>query len=395
MKINQYLIHAVNIDMDTEHLIAQGNTHREQHQPDLALACYAQAFVQDPEHTGAFNNYGNVMREMGFPDRAQPFLEHAVRLDPTSETARFNLAVCYLLQGNYQQGWPAYEDRWNYQHLKGTLPNFPQPKWTGQELADKTVLVIGEQGLGDTIQFVRFCTALVHKGAQVVLVVDAGLVSLFGSSPGMQVLAFNQELPNFDYWIPIMSLPGQLGTTLTTLDSSLSYLTINSAALPAWQQRLGSRRRLRVGVSWSGRKDTWIHQHKSVPFGQIVNLIQACPEYQWVNLQIDCDAEESQILQELGVGTYPGTITCMADSAALIMCMDVVISVDTAVSHLAAALGKSTWVMLNQYGQDWRWLLNRADSPWYPSVKLFRQPTMGNWGPVITQITRQLNLFKI
>ena len=381
--------------METEQLIAQGNTHREQHQPDLALACYAQAFVQDPEHTGAFNNYGNVMREMGFPDRAQPFLEHAVRLDPTSETARFNLAVCYLLQGNYQQGWPAYEDRWNYQHLKGTLPNFPQPKWTGQELADKTVLVIGEQGLGDTIQFVRFCTALVHKGAQVVLVVDAGLVSLFGSSPGMQVLAFNQELPNFDYWIPIMSLPGQLGTTLTTLDSSLSYLTINSAALPAWQQRLGSRRRLRVGVSWSGRKDTWIHQHKSVPFGQIVNLIQACPEYQWVNLQIDCDAEESQILQELGVGTYPGTITCMADSAALIMCMDVVISVDTAVSHLAAALGKSTWVMLNQYGQDWRWLLNRADSPWYPSVKLFRQPTMGNWGPVITQITRQLNLFKI
>ena len=381
--------------MDTEHLIAQGNTHREQHQPDLALACYAQAFVQDPEHTGAFNNYGNVMREMGFPDRAQPFLEHAVRLDPTSETARFNLAVCYLLQGNYQQGWPAYEDRWNYQHLKGTLPNFPQPKWTGQELADKTVLVIGEQGLGDTIQFVRFCTALVHKGAQVVLVVDPGLVSLFGQSPGMQVLAFNQELPGFDYWIPIMSLPGQLGTTLTTLDRSLNYLTINSAALTPWQQRLGPRRRLRVGVSWSGRKDTWIHQHKSVPFGQIVNMIRACPEYQWVNLQIDCNDEESQILQELGVGTYPGTITCMADSAALMMCLDVVISVDTAVSHLAAALGKSTWIMLNQYGQDWRWLLNRADSPWYPSVKLFRQPTMGNWGPVITQITRQLNLFKI
>ena len=381
--------------MDTEHLISQGNTHREQHQPDLALACYAQAFVQDPDHTGAFNNYGNVMREMGWPDRAQPFLEHAIRLDPASETARFNLAVCYLLQGNYQQGWPAYEDRWNYQHLKGTLPNFPQPKWTGQELANKTILVIGEQGLGDTIQFVRFCTDLVRKGAQVVLVVDAGLVSLFGSSPGMQVLAFDQELPGFDYWIPVMSLPGLLGTTLTNLDSPLNYLAINSAALTAWQQRLGPRRRLRVGVSWSGRKDTWIHQHKSVPFGQIVNMIQACPDYQWVNLQIDCDEKESQILQELGVSTYPGTISCMADSAALIMCMDVVISVDTAVSHLAAALGKSTWIMLNQYGQDWRWLLNRSDSPWYPSAKLFRQPTMGNWGPVITQITRQLNLFKI
>ena len=381
--------------MDTEHLIAQGNTHREQHQPDLALACYAQAFVQDPEHTGAFNNYGNVMREMGFPDRAQPFLEHAIRLDPASETARFNLAVCYLLQGDYARGWPAYEDRWNYQHLKGTLPNFTQPRWTGQELANKTVLVIGEQGLGDTIQFVRFCTDLVRKGAQVVLVVDPGLVSLFGSSPGMQVLAFDQELPGFDYWIPIMSLPEQLGITLSTLDSPLNYLAISPAALTPWQQRLGPRRRLRVGVSWSGRKDTWIHQHKSVPFAQIVNMIQACPEHQWVNLQIDCNEEESQILQELGVATYPGTISCMADSAALIMCMDVVISVDTAVSHLAAALGKSTWIMLNQYGQDWRWLLNRSDSPWYPSAKLFRQPSMGNWGPVITQITRHLELFKI
>ena len=381
--------------METEHLIAQGNTHREQYQPDLALACYAQAFVQDPEHVGAFNNYGNVMREMGFPDRAQPFLEHAVRLDPASETARFNLAVCYLLQGNYKSGWPAYEDRWTFEHLKGALPKLPKPRWTGQDLKDKTILVVGEQGLGDTIQFVRFCTELVHKGAQVVLVVDAGLVSLFGPSPGLQVQAFDTELPSYDLWIPIMSIPEQLGITVENLKSPLTYLTIEPAALTAWQQRLGPRRRLRVGVSWSGRKDTWIHQHKSVPFGQIVNMIQACPQYQWVNLQIDCDAEESQVLEDLGVSTYPGTISCMADSAALISCLDVVISVDTAVSHLAAALGRPTWILLNQYGVDWRWLLNRADTPWYPTARLFRQPTMGNWGPAITQIMRHLNLFKI
>jgi hypothetical protein len=124
-------------------------------------------------------------------------------------------------------------------------------------------------------------------------------------------------------------------------------------------------------------------------------MIQACPQYQWVNLQIDCDAAESQVLQDLGVSTYPGTISCMADSAALISCLDVVISVDTAVSHLAAALGRPTWILLNQYGVDWRWLLNRADTPWYPTARLFRQPTMGNWGPAITQIMRHLNLFKI
>jgi hypothetical protein len=377
--------------MDTEHLISQGNAHREQHKPDLALACYAQAFVQDPEHTGAFNNYGNVMREMGFPDRAQPFLEHAIRIDPTNETARFNLAVCYLLQGNYAQGWPAYEDRWNYEHLKGALPQLPQPRWSGQDLKDKTILVIGEQGLGDTIQFARFVLNLQQLGATVVMVVDPNMVGLFG--PG--TIAYNDPLPPYDYWTTIMSIPGILGITLENLSSPLSYLSPDTVAVKQWQQRLGTKKKLRIGFSWSGRKDTWIHQHKSVPLGQIVNMIQACPQYEWVNLQIDADETESKTLTDLGCTTYPGTITCMADSAALISCMDVVVSVDTAVSHLAGALGRPTWIMLNQYGTDWRWLLNRSTSPWYPTVRLFRQPTIGNWGPVMTQITRHLDLFKI
>jgi ADP-heptose:LPS heptosyltransferase len=124
-------------------------------------------------------------------------------------------------------------------------------------------------------------------------------------------------------------------------------------------------------------------------------MIQTCPQYEWINLQIDASEEESQVLNQLGCATYPGTIHNMADSAALITCMDVVVSVDTAVSHLAGALGRPTWIMLNQYGTDWRWLLNRADSPWYPTVRLFRQPTIGNWGPVMTQISKHLNLFKI
>ena len=388
-------MYTVNIPMETELLIAQGNTHRERHQPDLALACYAQAFVQDYESTSAFNNYGNVLREMGFPDRAQPFLEHAVRMDTNNETARLNLAVCYLLQGNYQQGWTTYEDRWNFQHLKGSLPQLPQPRWAGQDLHDRTILVISEQGLGDTIQFMRFCATLIEKGAQVVLVVDAALVSLFSINKQLTVIAFDSVLPEYDYWITTMSIPGVLGTTLDTVPAPLGYITADAVLRAGWQKRLEPRRRLRVGFSWSGRKDTWIHQHKSVPFGQIVNMIQACPDYEWVNLQIDADDTESQTLTELGCATYPGSIACMADSAALIACMDVVVSVDTAVSHLAAAMGRPTWIMLNHYGTDWRWLLNRSTSPWYPTVRLFRQPTIGNWGPVITQIVRHLDLFKI
>jgi tetratricopeptide (TPR) repeat protein len=388
-------MYAVNIRMETELLIAQGNTHRERHQPDLALACYAQAFVQDYTSASAFNNYGNVLREMGFPDRAQPFLDHAIRINPLNETARFNLAVCLLLQGNYTQGWPAYEDRWTFEHLKGALPQLPQPRWTGQDLSSKTVLVIGEQGLGDTIQFLRFTRNLQQLGAKIILVVDPVVVSLYNNIANVQVISFGEELPEYDYWITIMSIPGILNITLDTLDSPLSYITLKQAAVSNWQKILGPRRRLRVGFSWAGRRDTWIHQHKSVPFGQIVELVKSNPEYEWVNLQIDANPEESQVLENLGCKTYPGTITCLADSAALISCTDVVVSVDTVVSHLAGALGKPTWIMLNHYGVDWRWLLNRADSPWYPSVRLFRQPQMGNWGPVMSQITRHLSLFKI
>jgi len=388
-------MYAVNIPMETELLIAQGNTHRERHQPDLALACYAQAFVQDYTSTSAFNNYGNVLREMGFPDRAQPFLEHAIRIDPANETARFNLAVCLLLQGNYQQGWPAYEERWNFEHLKDALPRLPQPRWTGEDLVEKTILVIGEQGLGDTVQFLRFVENLQQKGASVVLVVDPAVVSLCAGRSQLKVVAFGDTLPAYDYWTPIMSIPGVLGITLDQLASPLNYLSADPQLISQWQQRMGLRRRMRVGFSWAGRRDTWIHQHKSVPFQHVAELIRYNPNYEWINLQIDATDEESQVLQELGCATYPGTISCVADSAALIACMDVVVSVDTLISHLAAALGKPTWIMLNHYGTDWRWLLNRANSPWYPTAKLFRQPTIGNWGPVITDITRHLNLFKI
>ena len=382
--------------METDLLIAHGNAQREQHRPTLALANYAQAFVQDPDSAAAFNNYGNVMREMGFPNRAQPFLEHAIRIDPANEVARFNLAVCYLLQGDYVKGWPAYEDRWNFEHLKGQLPNLPKPRWTGQDLNNKTILVIGEQGLGDTIQFSRFTENLVYKGANVVLVVDQTLVSILNNNNGRtNVVSFNTELPDYDYWTPIMSIPGYLDITLENIDSPLSYITPSKQSVTEWNKRLGIKRKLRVGFSWSGRRDTWISQHKNVPFGYIEEMVKANLNYEWINLQIDATDEESAVLEKLGCLTYPGTIGCVADSAALIQCMDVVVSVDTAVSHLSAALGKPTWIMLNDYAVDWRWLTKQATSPWYPTARLFRQPSIGNWGPVTTEISKHLSLFKI
>ena len=377
-----------------EHLIEQGNQHRAENQPAQALACYAQAFVEDFNSASAWNNYGNVIREMGYPDRARPFLEQAIRIDPKHTVARFNLAVALLLQGDYEQGWPAYESRWNFEHLAGTLPAYSQPRWQGEDLRGRTILIIGEQGLGDCIQFVRYMEPLQALGARITLQVPTALISLFQIAGGVTI-GFDQPVPDFDVWCPMMSLPAVMKTTVATIPRSLAYIQPAAAAVSDWHQRLGSKTRLRVGVSWSGRRDTWINQHKSVPFELIAEMIQRNPQYQWVNLQVDADEQQSRILAESGVSVYPGTIHCMADTAALIACLDVVISVDSAVSHLAAAQGRPTWIMLNQFAVDWRWFVDRGDSPWYPTAKLFRQSCQGDWITVLDRIQRFLPTFTI
>jgi len=381
--------------MDTEHLIAHGNTAREQRDPEQALRYYAQALIQDRHHAGAFNNYGNVLRETGDPAGAVPFLQRAIQLDPANITAQFNLAVAYLLQGNYAQGWSQYESRWQYEHLAGTLPDFAQPRWTGQDIQGRTVLVIGEQGHGDNIQFVRFVGDIVGRGAKVVLVVDASLKPLLQGPTIPDVRVFGESLPEFDFWIPIMSIPGVIGSTLENLSLVQYYLTADSQRVAQWQQRLGAKRRLRVGFCWSGRRDTWINGHKAMPFESMLALIQRNPAYEWINLQCDATESEQTALLAAGVRAYPGAIQSFADTAALMMHMDVILAVDTAVAHLAGALGRPVWVMLNQFGLDWRWLLNRDDSPWYSTARLFRQPAMDDWTSVTDKIHKYLAWYKI
>jgi len=382
--------------MNTEFLIEQGNQYRAARQPEMALQCYAQAFVENPDHAGAFNNYGNVMRELGQPARSIPFLQHAVILEPNNITARFNLAISYLLMGDYARGWPAYEERWQYEHLAGTEPQFAQPRWRGEDLKDKTILVVGEQGHGDNIQFVRFCFNLHAAGAVVKLQVTDGLVPLLAPSQVIaQVGRYTDDMGEFDYWVPIMSIPGILGITLQNLPHMQSYLTADQALTQKWAATLGAKKRMRIGFSWSGRRDSWLNQHKSVPFPVILDMIRAAPEYEWVNLQIDASDEETAALADAGVSMYPGAVNSFADTAALISHMDVVVGVDTAVSHLSAALGRPTWIMLNAYSTDWRWLLGRDNSPWYSQVRLFRQPVRDDWASVIKKVAQYLSWFKV
>lgn len=384
------------MDTELELLINKGNQHRADREYEQALSCYAQVLVQNRNHAGAFNNYGNVLREVGEPKSALPFIERAIDLDPSNSTAQFNRAVCLLLMGDYERGWKAYESRWNFEHLAGTLPNFSQPRWQGESLKDKSILVIGEQGHGDNIQFCRFLFNLHQQGARVKFMTTKGLVPLFAAGSILNWVGTNEDpLPEFDYWAPLMSLPGLIGITLDNLPRLQSYLSPTPETQRRWLSILGPKSRMRVGFCWSGRRDSWINQHKSIPFSKMLDLVTRNPQYEWISLQSDAAPEEEQALSAAGVNLYPGTIQSWLDTAGLMYHLDVVLGVDTAVSHLGGALGRPTWVMLNKYAVDWRWLLDRNDNPWYITATLFRQPVFDDWDSVLKRVERFLELNKI
>lgn len=378
-------------------LIEKGNQARADRDPQTSLDCYIQAIGLDRNSAAAWNNYGNVVREMGEPDVGVAFLKKAIKLDPNMETAQFNLAVAYLLMGDYENGWKQYETRWNYEHLKDKLPKFQQPRWVGQDLKDKTIFVISEQGHGDTIQFVRYCENLKDLGvAKIIFHSDDNMNPLFKNNPYINEFTIPSDpIPAFDYWTPLMSLPGILGVTLENMKSQLKYILPDSTLVKGWSERLGPKKKMRIGLNWSGRRDTWIHLHKSVPFETILDLVKRTPQYEWINLQIDASDEELAALKEAGVLIVNDDIKNFADTAALLELLDVVLCVDTAVGHLAGAMGRPAWLMLNQYGQDWRWLLERGDSPWYQSVRIFRQPKMDDWESVTKKVEKFLDLFRV
>jgi hypothetical protein len=192
-----------------------------------------------------------------------------------------------------------------------------------------------------------------------------------------------------------MSIPGILGVTLGNMPRPVNYLNADAGLQRRWQDYFGPKHRMRVGFSWSGRRDNWLNRHKGMPFEQMLELIQAHPQHEWINLQADCTPEEEETLKSLGVHCLPPNPNMWADTAAQMMHMDLIISVDTAVAHLAGSLGRPVWIMLNWFSTDWRWLLNRDDSPWYATARLFRQPEMGNWTSVTQKVGQYLSWFKV
>lgn len=381
--------------MTPDELVHIGNNYRNNTEPDKALECYAQAFIKDPLNIHAWNNYGNVLREMGEPKRAIPFLQHAVALDENYVTAQFNLSVAYLLAGDLVRGFKQYEWRWQYEHLAGTLPQLDKPMWEGQDLQGKKILVLWEQGLGDTIQFVRFFKNLSELGAKVLFHTHIGMCELFENNPYVHEVSDNREdLINYDYWITTMSMARVLGITLANLDSS-PYIEAIDKYIDVWRERLGPKTKMRVGVCWSGRKDSWINQHKGMHVAKLLQLVYARPDIEWINLLADANEEETPYILNSSLRVFPNSIRHWGDTAGLLHHLDLVISVDTAIAHLAGAMGKPLWIPLNNYAVDWRYLLNTPLHPWYSSARIFRQPTVGDWGSVLESINVFLDKVKI
>jgi hypothetical protein len=295
-----------------------------------------------------------------------------------------------LLTGDFEQGWPLYEQRWENKNLDLKKWTVPQPLWLGVEPLDgKTIVLHAEQGFGDTIQFCRYAKLVCALGARVILQVPKSLVPLLvGLDDVAELRDMQQPLPDFDYHCPLMSLPLAFKTTLTTIPSTTRYLQASQTKLTEWTHKLGQKTKPRVGLVWSGNPAHKNDENRSLKLEQLLTILPKGIDY--ICLQKEVRASDQELLNnQVAIKTFCHALNDFSDTAALCELMDVVISVDTSVAHLASALGKATWVLL-PYAPDWRWLLNRQDSPWYQSVRLYRQGEQRDWHNVLQQIANDL-----
>jgi hypothetical protein len=369
---------------------------------DEAIQSYQKALSINPSYLDAYCNLGITYRDLTFYVKALDCFNLALSVDSNFSSARFNKSLALLSLGDLKNGFLEYEWRWESKNQKGSKRVFQNPLWLGDEsLLNKTILIYGEQGLGDMIQFCRYIEMLASLGANIVLEVPSSLHQLMKSLKGVsQVVTTGEILPYFDYQCPMMSLPLAFKTELATIPAKIPYLSAPEEKKQYWQRHLGSHSKLRVGLVWSGgvrldRPELWtVNNRRNIPLQKLTQLQH--PKIQFYSLQKG-DAAESE-LRELrennwagpDILDFTGDLIDFADTAALIDNLDLIISVDTSIVHLAGALGKPVWV-LNRYDSCWRWLIDRNDSPWYPTLKLYRQESYGNWDGVIIEICNDLS----
>ncbi|MBF0295227.1 MAG: tetratricopeptide repeat protein [Magnetococcales bacterium] len=381
-----------------------GNLLRELARPGEAESAYRRALALQPGHAGACNNLGTLLLEQGNTHAAEAAYREALRLQVDFADAARNLAVLLLSLGRYAEGWPLHEARLHHNNshresMRCIPPDVPFPQWLGEDLTGRSLLVVPEQGYGDQMQFCRYLPLLKARGAGwITLICDPPLLTLFAGLDGVDRLLATRDVeatgyPRHDFWVFQMSLPMRCATTLATIPADLPCLRVPRERLTFWEQRLpGHGHGLRVGLAWKGNPHNPHDGWRSLPGLSVLAPLWGVPEVTFVALQKGAGEEEAaQLPPELPLWRPGEAVRDFADTGAIVAHLDLVISVDSAVAHLAGGLGVPCWLLLAARGTDWRWLRDREDSPWYPeTMRLFRQSRPGEWGDVVHQAVAAL-----
>jgi len=345
---------------------------------------YHKALAIEPENAEFYSNLGVNYKDQGKVDEALNCFKKSLDIDPNSSKAQFNEAISLLIKGDFNNGWQKYESRFGLKERLHTDHHFNQPVWQGENFSNKTLFVYVEQGLGDTIQFMRYLPQVVERGGQVIFECQLELIPLLEEQRHLkidQIIARGSPPPYFDYHVAIMSLPRIFNTTLESIPSKRAYIVPPKKNLDC----VPKNDRKKVGLVWAGGKQHKNDRNRSIPLSYLESLF-ASKYVNFYSLQYECYDEIQKYNNAFDLSAY---ISDFSDTAAIINELDLVISVDTSVAHLSGAMGKPTWILL-PFAPDFRWLLDREDNPWYDSVRLFRQPDIGDWKSVIGRINDEL-----
>ncbi|MDH3585387.1 MAG: tetratricopeptide repeat-containing glycosyltransferase family protein, partial [Phycisphaerae bacterium] len=362
---------------------------------DEAVEAFEQALRLRPDHAQTLNNLGQVRKNQGQLDEAEACYRRALETDPKHAAAHLNLGIVQMMRGDYAEGLQRFEWRWETPVLKPLQKRFRRPPWDGSPIDGQTILVHHEQGLGDCIQFIRYAGELKDRGARVIALVPRPLRRLLGELQGVDEFV-NPVPPSqpFDVHAATMSLPRLLGTRVETIPAPCPYLAAEEQLVTRWRGRLDQLKELKVGLCWRGRPEHHDDKHRSVGLDRLAPMFDL-PGVSWVSLHKEEAAAAEAADRGLGekILSFAGEIDlgpdAFVDTAAVMANLDLVVTVDTALAHLAGALGRPTFLLLH-WPPDWRWLLDRGDSPWYPTMRLFRQKVRGRWEPVVEDLVSAL-----
>ncbi len=352
-----------------------------------ASDAYRDAIKLDPALTAAYVDLGFILYGLGEVEEAADYFERLRAMQPDSAEATANLGIIHLLQGNFAAGWAEYEARRRVGIGEGRV--LTQRQWKGDPLDDARILLHAEQGFGDTLQFVRYVPLVAARGGKVVLEVQPALRRLLSRTDGAaQVMSRGEPLPEFAWQCPLPSLPLAFGTELSTVPARVPYVHPDPALVDKWRGKLQGNGR-RIGLVWGGNPEMQRDRLRSVPLDALMPILKV-PGTAYYSLQVGSPSEQVKNLPaDVRVIDLAPQLSDFADTAAVVANLDLVITVETSVAHLAGAMGRPLWIMLNK-GCDWRWFLQREDSPWYPTARLFRQAAFGEWKDVVGRIEGEL-----